>query len=384
VTAHEPVRVVSIFASPAPYTTPVLNALAKHVDLHTIYLAGEDRVSRFVDSWGVEPEFDYSVFWARTLDLPSIDLHAEFSLGVTRRLTKLKPNAILVVSWKPSVLEPLLWSRWSDCAAVMWSESTRFSGLLREPVTTRIRRWMTRGFDSYVSNGSQATRYLEELGVPSERIVTSMLPAGRAPKTPVGVKRTSGNGVRFLFVGRLIPQKRPLELIEAFEPVREAVPNATLTLVGGGELEAPVREAAGRVPGVRYVGYREGEELAALYSESDVLVLPALREVWGVVVNEALSHGLFVVTTDQVGSAYDLLDEETGVILPANDVGRLAPSLIETARTLDVGDAARRRRASVMAKCTPDRFAGDISRAVDIAVRVRAERWRRPKAPSPS
>jgi glycosyltransferase involved in cell wall biosynthesis len=240
---------------------------------------------------------------------------------------------------------------------------------------------MTRGFDSYVSNGSQATRYLEELGVPSERIVTSMLPAGRAPKTPVGVTRTPGNGVRFLFVGRLIPQKRPLELIEAFEHVREAVPNATLTVVGGGELEAPVREAAGRVPGVRYVGYREGEELAALYSESDVLVLPALREVWGVVVNEALSHGLFVVTTDQVGSAYDLLDDETGVILPANDVGRLAPSLIETARTLDVGDAARRRRASVMAKCTPDRFAGDISRAVDIAVRVRAERWRRPKAP---
>jgi glycosyltransferase involved in cell wall biosynthesis len=380
--AQDPVKLVSIFPSPAPYTTPVLNALAKRVDLHTIYLAGEDRVTRFVDSWGVEPEFDYSVFWARTLGLQSIDLQAEFSLGVARRLTKLKPNTILLVSWKPTGLEPLLWSRWSGSAAVMWSESTRFSGLLREPVTTRIRRWMTRGFDGYVSNGSQATRYLEELGVPSERIVTSMLPASTALKTTVHTKRMSGNGVRFLFVGRLIPRKRPVELIEAFEPVREAVPNATLTVVGRGELEARVREAAGHVPGVRYVGFREGEELASVYAESDVLVLPALREVWGVVVNEALSHGLFVVTTDQVGSAYDLLDEQTGVILPANDIAWLAPTLIDTARTLDLGEAARRRRASLIAKCTPDRFAADISRAAHLAVRVRAERWRRPpKAP---
>ena len=99
----------------------------------------------------------------------------------------------------------------------------------------------------------------------------------------------------------LIPRKRPLELIRAFERLGREVPGATLTVVGAqGELEGDVRELAARVPGVRYVGFAQGDGLAALYAAADVLVLPALREVWGLVVNEALAHGLFVIASDEV------------------------------------------------------------------------------------
>jgi glycosyltransferase involved in cell wall biosynthesis len=369
------VNLVSIFGAPAPYTTPVLNALAERLELHVVYLSERDRVSHFRDSWGVAPEFSHSVHWARRLDAPSIGLHVEWSFGVAALLNKLSPDAILLVSWKPTVLEPLLWSRWRGSAAVMWAESTPFSGLLRDPVSTRIRRALTQAFDGYVSNGSQATRYLMDLGVASERIVTSALPAAMSPHA-LAPRRQAGAAIRFLFVGRLIPQKRPLELIEAFRVARDAVPDATLTLVGEGDLEAEVREAALRSPGVSYEGRREGAELAALYSASDVLVMPALREVWGIVVNEALAHGLFVVATDQVGSAHDLLGDTTGIVLPAEDLGRLAPTLVDVGRTLDMSDAARRRRATAVADCTPERFADDITRAVEIAARVRANRWR--------
>lgn len=373
-------RLVSIFDSPAPYTTPVLNALAEHVDLHVVYLSPEDRVSRFVDSLGVAPAFEHSYYWAKRLDIPSIDLQLEVSFGVARIVRKLHPDALLLVSWKPSVLEPLLWTRWSGTAAVMWAESTKFSGLLRGAASNRLRRWMTHAVDGYVTNGSQATAYLSDLGIPHNRIVTSCLPAGREPATTDRASASDADAVRFLFVGRLVPRKRPLELIEAFGRVRGALPHATLTIVGAGEIESEVREAADRVPGVVYVGRREGDALARVYETSDVLVLPALREVWGVVVNEALSHGLFVVTTDEVGSAHDLLDEETGLMLPGADLDALAPSLIEIGRTLDVSDAARRRRARATARCTPRRFADDIASAVDIALDVRATRPRRPRS----
>jgi glycosyltransferase involved in cell wall biosynthesis len=370
------VKLVAILDSPAPYTTPVLNALAERVDLHVVYLSAEDRVSRFADSMGVDPAFDYSVHGARRLDIPSVDFHLELTLGMSRRLSALKPDAILLVSWKPTVAEPLAWSRWSGAAAVMWAESTPFSGLLRGQASTFLRRIMTRAFDAYVSNGSQATRYLEDLGVPRGRIVTSRLPAAGPPSTTVRTRSSEGDGVGFLFVGRLLAQKRPLELIDAFSAVRRDLPDATLTIVGGGELEAEVREAAPRVPGVRYLGHLEGAELSAVYAESDVLVLPALREVWGIVVNEALAHGLFVVTTDQVGSAHDLLDRDTGVVLPADDFTAVAPALVEAGRTVDFGDAARQSRSSAVASCTPEVFAADIARAVELALGVRAGRWR--------
>jgi glycosyltransferase involved in cell wall biosynthesis len=365
------VKLVCIAAWPVPYNTPVLNALAQHLDLHALYMSGDDRINRFVDGWGCEPTFDYSFFWSSTLHSEAIDLQAQFSMGVSRRLAKLRPDAILVRSWKPVMIEPLLWSRWSGRAAVMWAESTNFSGLMRGAVSTQIRRRVVRMVDSFVSNGSQATAYLRMLGAPAGRIVTSRLPAGVSVTSTSVVRRARGEGVRFLYVGRLIPRKRPMELIGAFETVRRELPDATLTLVGGGELEPDVREAAARIPGVRHGGFCEGRELASHYSESDVLVLPALREVWGLVVNEALAHGLFVVATDEVGSAYDLLDERSGMMLPANDLERLAPALIETAKKLDIADAARRSRASAVSDCTPDRFASDICQATHLAVQLK-------------
>jgi len=151
-----------------------------------------------------------------------------------------------------------------------------------------------------------------------------------------------------------------------------------LTVVGAGELEADLRQAAARVPGVAYIGRHEGAELAAVYAESDVLVLPALREVWGLVVNEALSHGLYVVASDQVGSAHDLLNAETGVLVPAERLDLLPGALVMAGQSLDPSDSARARRAATVADVTPARFAADIQRAVEHGLRVRATRWRRP------
>jgi glycosyltransferase involved in cell wall biosynthesis len=187
----------------------------------------------------------------------------------------------------------------------------------------------------------------------------------------------AGEGVHFLYVGRLIPQKRPVELIHAFEAVAHEVPAATLTVVGQGPLESEVRQASARVPWVHYIGFSEGDELASLYADADVLVLPALREVWGLVVNEALGHGLFVIATDEVGSAYDLLGEQSGIMVPAGDLEQLSRAMIETAKTLDLSDAARSQRARGVADCTADRFADDIYDAAELALQVRRTSARR-------
>jgi len=200
--------------------------------------------------------------------------------------------------------------------------------------------------------------------------VTSRLPTSvRIVASSAARSTNAGAGVRFLYVGRLIPRKRPVELIRAFEAVAHEVPAATLTVIGQGELESEVRQASARVPRVRYIGFSEGDELASLYADADVLVLPALREVWGLVVNEALGHGLFVIATDEVGSAYDLLGEESGIMVP-NDLEQLSRAMIETAKTLDLSNAARLQRAVAVADCTADRFADDIYEAAERALRV--------------
>ncbi len=368
-------KIACISLSPMPYNTPILNALAQQADVHAIYLCKEDRINRFTDVWGVEPVYEHSFFPSKSLHSERTDLHVQVSLGTSQRLAKLRPDVVVVVSWKPVVIEPLLWTRWWGRGAVMWSESTSFSGLLRGRVSTELRRAIVRNVDHFVTNGSCATGYLELLGVPQERIVTSCLPGGQG--SPVAEMAPGGStGARFLYVGRLIPRKRPLELIRAFERVHRDVPGSTLTVVGQGELEAEVREAAERAEGVSYVGFAEGDELAARYAAADVLVLPALREVWGLVVNEALAHGLYVIATDEVGAAYDLLSERSGTMVPAQSLDELALVMTHTARTLDVSEAARRLRAADVADCTPEQFAADIYEAAELAAERRRSRVR--------
>jgi glycosyltransferase involved in cell wall biosynthesis len=102
-------------------------------------------------------------------------------------------------------------------------------------------------------------------------------------------------------------------------------------------------------------------------AESDALVVPSVREVWGLVVNEALAAGLYVVATDHVASAADLLDADSGAIVEADDAGALVGALVSAAGT-STGSAARAKRALRVRDCTPETFAAAIERAVGIAM----------------
>jgi glycosyltransferase involved in cell wall biosynthesis len=75
---------------------------------------------------------------------------------------------------------------------------------------------------------------------------------------------------------------------------------------------------------VTYVGHVDRPALQELYSESDVLVLPSRYEVWGLVINEALEHGLAVIATQAVGAVDDLVvDDVNGYVTRPEDADEL-------------------------------------------------------------
>lgn len=140
-------------------------------------------------------------------------------------------------------------------------------------------------------------------------------------------------------------------------------------MVGDGPLAPDVAVAAAALPGrIRLTGRLEGADLAAEYARSDVLVVPSRREVWGLVVNEALAAGMHVIATDEVGSAHDLLDADSGQIIRDASVSGLAQAMERAIDSWDGSSSARDRRQARVAGCTPSAFARDIHRAVVIAV----------------
>src|SRR6478609_2005634 len=239
-------RLVYVTTSPIPYVTPILNSLARLVDLHVLYLSSVEGTYHFEDAWGTTPEFSYDFLpasrWNRPVKLSRVDLLTYVSFGVSDKLGRLDADVVSVTSWGPQTIEPVTWARRNGKAVVLWGESTAWSGLLRDPFSSAVRRWCVGRADAFLSNGSQATEYLRRLGADGGAIVSSALPSGIAHQFDQAAP--GKGGPHFLFVGRLVARKRPVEVIEAFDVARRAIPGATLTVVGDGPLWAEVGEAA--------------------------------------------------------------------------------------------------------------------------------------------
>ena len=239
-------RLLFVGNAPVRYHTPVFNALAKHVDLHVLFMTRTDQIYGFRDAWGVKPEFAHSYYWSCTLPVAALDTRIQLSVGVSQRIHRLKPDVIVVHSWQPIGVEPVAWARLTRRAAsVMWAESWARSGRLRGRIPTGLRRAYLRNVDAFVSSGSQATAYLRFLRVDPDRIVTSCYPSPLQQPPSCVAANTRSEITRFLYVGRLVPRKHPLEVLRAFADVKRARPATTLDIVGDGPLAAR-RASTGR------------------------------------------------------------------------------------------------------------------------------------------
>jgi glycosyltransferase involved in cell wall biosynthesis len=103
-----------------------------------------------------------------------------------------------------------------------------------------------------------------------------------------------------LFLSRVHPKKGLLNLLDAWARL---TPKGWCLKLAGPNEDGHLAEVMGLarrlgiVESVEYVGEVDGAEKAKLYAEANLFVLPTFSENFGVVVTEALAHGLPVITT---------------------------------------------------------------------------------------
>lgn len=203
------------------------------------------------------------------------------------------------------------------------------SGLL--PLSV-VEGWAARRADAVVAVSDYAARQIvRRYRVPRRRI--EVLPNGieTARYSPGAGRATKPEGdCEIVYVGRWHARKGVPQLLHAFAIATTALPAPRLTLIGGGPLEASLREDAARLGIAERVTFRSGlsdEEIVEAYRAADIVCVPSLQEGQGIVALEAQACGAPVVATRAGGLAEAVVEGVTGLVVEPGDVPALAEAL---------------------------------------------------------
>lgn len=162
-------------------------------------------------------------------------------------------------------------------------------------------------------------------GVPAERVMVNYNAfEGGAPAQEAHKPR------QILSVGRLVAWKHIDGIINALKIVKDRYPDATLVVAGGGPEDGALKKLAadsGLGEAVIFAGALSREEINKLEAQSSVMVLNSTYEGLPHIALEAFAAQTPIVATDIPGTREAVVNEKTGLLVPAGDTATLAVAI---------------------------------------------------------
>jgi glycosyltransferase involved in cell wall biosynthesis len=373
---RDPVRRLAVVLShPTQYYSPWFRHLAAsgRLDLKVFYLwdfgvrAQFDPGFRTTVKWDVDLLSGYShAFVPNQAKRPGTDRFLGLrNPGLTAALSEWNPDAILVFGYKSYThLRLIFWARIRGIPLVFRGDS-HFIGRAQPGFARKLLlRLIYRQFSAITYVGSANRDYFKALGVQDNHLFFAPhsvddslfdatdprhLAAAAILRKELGLSPSTRV---FLFAGRLVPEKQPRELLEAFLSLCRN--DTALVFVGEGTEKASLQATAGNSPEsqhgpkVRFLPFANQSEMPSRYLLADVFVLPSrgVYETWGLAVNEAMHMGIPCIVSDRVGCQQDLVqDGKTGWVFESMDTAALGRVLAEALRAIESPE----RRAEIVA-----------------------------------
>lgn len=145
------------------------------------------------------------------------------------------------------------------------------------------------------------------------------------------VQKQARKKIRFLNIANLIPLKGQVELIRAFSSAFNNKDNVELVIAGGGELKEELLSLVDSLNlnnKIRLIGLIDRQEVVKQLDNCDVFVLPSHYETFGVVLIEALSRGVPLIST-YCGGPECIVNESNGILVQPKNEQQLAEALLK-------------------------------------------------------
>ncbi len=304
----------------SPYRIPVYSAIGRAFDVTVLTSKHEKNrthwqaPSQIPRSFSTRQSFGFLLTLrkktrGRTFDVRNLQL----PLGVLLDLPRLRPDWIISIEMGVRSLIALMYSCIRGIPLWVWWGGTmvteRHIGFFRK----RVRKFMVKHIDHWISYGVSSTEYLNSIGVSPSRILTIQNCAAPLAQSHQPSRSQGQPGkLRLLCVGQLIGRKGIDELIRGLASLQAEGLRCSLTLLGSGPEKINLQRLAAElgVEEIRFAGEVLPEDVGRCYLEADCVVFPTMEDVWGLVVNEAILAGVPVLCSVYAGCVGELVPPE--------------------------------------------------------------------------
>lgn len=321
---------------PVPYHAPVYRSLVQEFGIPLTVLYGSDfSVQGYMDR-----EFNFSLHWDSNL-MEGYD-HRFLSrmaagggrnydevqtAGLTQTADAIRASVVMALGYYHRLDRAAIRYAYRRHLPLMFRGETSDQAQTRSPLRALARdvvlRQLYQRCQRLLYVGTQAREHYQRLNCPEQSLIFSPYcvdesnfrsgeehreAARRQTREKLGIPE---DALVLLFSGKLTPRKG-VDLIPAAIRLLPAdlQKKCVLVLLGEGTMRQELEASCVREPAVqvRFAGFQNQTNLSSYYHAADALVLPSrFSETWGVVVNEALLHGVPCVTSTAVGSHPDLV-----------------------------------------------------------------------------
>jgi glycosyltransferase involved in cell wall biosynthesis len=347
---------------PIQYQVPWFRELAKEeeVDLTVFYSMIPDAYQQG-DGFGLEFQWDIPLLNGYKYEVlnnvaskPSVSNFWGCDTPVIREIVKRNVFDVFIVNgWVVKSCVQLLHAcRKYKLPCIVRGESNSFHQ--RAWWKKIIHKWLLNKYSAFLNIGRSNKDFYLKNGVSNEKIFftpycienerfSTFTKALRPKKNEIRAEwKIVSSAFTFLFCGKFIEKKRPLDILKALTIVCKKMERFEkqihLLMAGDGQMKTECELFAknNSLP-VTFTGFLNQSEIVRAYVASDCLVLPSdYGETWGLVVNEAMACGLPAIVSDRVGCGPDLVVEGvTGGIFPFGDIDALSEKLISFAQNPD-------------------------------------------------
>ncbi len=353
-------RILFFTNIPSPYRVDFFNALNPLCDLFVLFEAKIDL--ECPKNITVEEKLDFDHHY-----LSESKSHKNLLLSGLQFVLKARYDRLILHTW---------YTHTQLCLIILlrmlhrkyWIETDGNSLDGNEGILKKyFKQWIFGGAEGFYSSCKSSDDYFAHYGIDRIKIhrytFTSISDVDVLPQIVDSAKKKeirkklgiSTEAKMVLAVGRFIPVKGFDILIKA------SVLDWQVYFVGGEATDEylQLRHDLALEETVHFVNYCTKSELANYYKSADLFVLPTRGDSWGLVVNEAMSYGLPVITTDRCGAGLEVLNHQDVTIVPSEDVEALQQSIARLLEDVDLSESIGQRNLEYAREHTIEKMARD-------------------------